>query len=104
MRLHWAALLEAKSGLKMNKVRHRTKLYQKNFHQLRGLDMHNPVSFNARRFHKVEPHVGHTWAIAAYTPTAFKRCSNENCEELTSLRFSVPRLQSLHVETLYHSL
>ena len=43
-------------------------------HQLRGfwLDMHdNPVSFDARRFHKVEPHVGYMWAIAAYTPTAF---------------------------------
>ena len=47
-------------------------------HPLRGswIDMHDqPVCFNARRFHKVEPHEGHMWAIAAYTPTTFKRCS-----------------------------
>ena len=29
---------------------------------------------------KIHPHKGHMWAIAAYTPTAFKRCSNENRE------------------------
>ena len=52
--------------------------------------IHQPLCFNARRFHKVEPHKGHMWAIAAYTPTAFKRCSNENHEELASLGFPVP--------------
>ena len=57
-------------------------------HRFRGswLDMHDkPVSFNARRYHKVEPHEGHMWAIAAYTLTAFRRCSDEKREELISL-------------------
>ena len=71
------------------------KVVMKNkIHPLRGswIDMHDqPVCFNARRFHKAEPHEGHMWAIAAYTPTAFKRCSNENREELASLGFPVPR-------------
>ncbi|CAE7405270.1 unnamed protein product [Symbiodinium sp. CCMP2592] len=31
------------------------------------LDMHDkPVSFNARRYHMVEPHQGSMWALAAY--------------------------------------
>ena len=88
--------IEDEQGTSLDEVVMKNKI-----HQLRGswLDMHdNPVSFDARRFHKVEPHAGHMWAIAAYTPTAFKRCSNENCEELTSLGFPVPRLKSLHIE------
>ena len=66
---------------------------KKKIHRLRGswIDMHDcSVSFNARRFHKVEPHEGHMWAIAAYTPTAFRRCSDENREELACLNFPVP--------------
>ena len=70
--------IEDEQGTSLDEVVMKNKI-----HQLRGswLDMHdNPVSFDARRFHKVEPHIGHMWAIAAYTPTAFKRCSNENAK------------------------
>ena len=57
------------------------------------IDMHDkPVSFNARRFHKVEPHEGRMWAIAAYTPHAFKRCSLENCDAAAGLGFPTGRL------------
>ena len=36
-------------------------------------DIHDkPITFNARRFHQLEPHEGHMWALAAYTPQAFK--------------------------------
>ena len=32
-------------------------------------DIHDrPITFDARRFHQVEPHEGHMWALAAYTP------------------------------------
>ena len=44
--------------------------------ELRGrwLDMHDkPVSFDARRYHKVEPHEGCMWALAAYVPQAYAR-------------------------------
>ena len=35
-------------------------------------DIHNrPITFDARRFHQVEPHVGHMWALAAYTLRVF---------------------------------
>ena len=52
--------------------------------------MHDePVSFDARRFHKVEPHEGRMWAIAAYTPQAFARCSSENRDAATALGFPV---------------
>ena len=31
--------------------------------------MHDkPVSFDARRYHMVEPHEGSMWALAAYVP------------------------------------
>ena len=54
------------------------------------IDMHDkPVSFNARRFHKVEPHEGRMWAIAAYTPQAFARCSPQNCNAAARLGFPV---------------
>ena len=78
-------------------------------HRLRGswFNMHdNPVSFNARRYHKVEPHEGHMWAIAAYTLTAFRRCSDEKKRELTSLGFPLPDANgasaNLVAETLRH--
>ena len=63
-------------------------------HQLWGswLDMHDkPVSFNARRFHKVEPHEGRMWALAAYTPRAFKRCSQQTMDAVASLGFPIER-------------
>ena len=62
-------------------------------HRLRGswLEMHDkPASINARRYHKLEPHKGHMWAIAAYTLTAFRRCSDETKDELASLGFPLP--------------
>ena len=54
------------------------------------IDMHDkPVSFDARRFHRVEPHEGRMWAIAVYTPQAFKRCSPKNREAAAALGFPV---------------
>ena len=49
-----------------------------------------PITFNARRFHQVEPHEGHMWALAAYTLQAFKWLTNENAERLSSLGFPLP--------------
>ncbi|CAE7405673.1 unnamed protein product [Symbiodinium sp. CCMP2592] len=66
------------------------RVTKRNTQQLWGswTDMHDkPVSFNARRYHKVEPHEGRMWAIAAYTPQAFARCSQENCDAATCLGF-----------------
>ena len=54
-------------------------------------DIHDkPITFDARRFHQVEPHEGHMWALAAYTPQAFKWLTNENAERLSSLGFPLP--------------
>ena len=51
-------------------------------------DIHDkPITFDARRFHQVEPHEGHVWALAAYTPRAFKWLTNENAARLSSLGF-----------------
>ena len=49
-----------------------------------------PMTFDARRFHQVEPHEGHMWALAAYVPQAFTWISNENAEKLSSLNFPLP--------------
>ena len=68
------------------------RVTKRNTQQLWGswIDMHDmPVSFDARRFHKVEPHEGRMWAVAAYTPQAFKRCSPENRDAATVLGFPV---------------
>ncbi|OLP80782.1 hypothetical protein AK812_SmicGene38759 [Symbiodinium microadriaticum] len=49
--------------------------------ELRGrwLDMHDkPVSFDARRYHKVEPHEGSMWALAAYVPQAYARATEQH--------------------------
>ncbi|OLP86677.1 hypothetical protein AK812_SmicGene32204 [Symbiodinium microadriaticum] len=49
--------------------------------ELRGrwLDMHDkPVSFDARRYHKVEPHEGSMWARAAYVPQADARATEQH--------------------------
>ena len=54
-------------------------------------DIHDkPMTFDARRFHQVEPHDGHMWALAAYVPRAFTWISNENAERLSSLNFPLP--------------
>ena len=53
--------------------------------ELRGrwLDMHDkPVSFDARRYHMVEPHEGSMWALAAYVPQGRRSSIDRHCEEL----------------------
>ncbi|CAE7836618.1 unnamed protein product [Symbiodinium sp. CCMP2592] len=58
------------------------RVMKRNTQQLWGswMDMHDkPVSFNARRFHKVEPHVGCRRLHA--------RCSRENCDAAARLGF-----------------
>ena len=58
--------------------------------ELKGtwIDIHDkPMSFNARRFHKIEPHEGQMWALAAYTPQSFERCSDEVRSKLEELEF-----------------
>ena len=55
-------------------------------------DIHDkPITFDARRFHQVEQHEGHMWALAAYVPQAFRWISDENVERLSSLNFPVPK-------------
>ena len=40
--------------------------------------MHDkPVNFDARRNHKVEPHEGSMWALAAYVPQACARATEQ---------------------------
>ena len=68
------------------------RVTKRNTQQLWGswIDRHDmPVSFDARRFHKVEPHEGRMWAVAACTPQAFKRCSPENRDAATVPGFPV---------------
>ena len=62
--------------------------------ELRGrwLDMHdNPVSFDARRYHKVEPHEGSMWALAAYVPQAYARATEQHREALEEAGFPLPK-------------
>ena len=64
--------------------------------ELKGswIDIHDkPVSFNTRCLHKTEPHEGHMWALAAYTPQSFRRCSSEVLERLESLKFPLPPIK-----------
>ena len=54
-------------------------------------DIHNKgLSFDARRFHQVEPHQGRMWALAAYTPQAVKHATEEQILRLSSLHFPLP--------------
>ncbi|OLP92457.1 hypothetical protein AK812_SmicGene25719, partial [Symbiodinium microadriaticum] len=48
--------------------------------ELRGrwLDMHDKPSFDARRYHMVEPHEGNMWALAAYVPQAYGRATEQH--------------------------
>ena len=63
--------------------------------ELRGrwLDMHDkPVSFDARRYHKVEPHEGSMWALAAYVPQAYARATEQHRQALREAGFPLPAL------------
>ena len=63
--------------------------------ELRGrwLDMHDkPVSFDARRYHKVEPHEGSMWALAAYVPQAYARATEQHRQALREASFPLPAL------------
>ena len=73
------ALLETKSGQKL----------------LRGtwVVMHDKaVSFNARKYHMLEKHRGNMWALAAYTPQAYKHARESHVAELMELGFPVSPL------------
>ena len=55
------------------------------------IDMHDaPVTFNARKYHMLEKHRGNMWALAAYTPQAFKHAAASHINELVELGFPVP--------------
>ena len=61
--------------------------------ELRGrwLDMHDkPVSFDARRYHMVEPHEGSMWALAAYVPQAYARATEQHRQALREASFPLP--------------
>ena len=58
------------------------------------IDMHDaPVTFNARKYHMLEKHRGNMWALAAYTPQAFKHAAASHINKLVELGFPVPVLQ-----------
>ena len=58
------------------------------------IDMHDaPVTFNARKYHMLEKHRGNMWALAAYTPQAFKHAAALHINELVELGFPVPVLR-----------
>ena len=53
--------------------------------------MHDkPVSFNARRYHMVEPHQGSMWALAAYVPQAYTRATEQHRQALREAGFPLP--------------
>ena len=57
------------------------------------IDMHDKaVSFNARKYHMLEEHRGNMWALAAYTPQAYKQAHKSHIAELMELGFPVPPL------------
>ena len=63
--------------------------------ELRGrwLDMHDkPVSFDARRYHMVEPHEGNMWALAAYVPQAYSWATEQHRQALREAGFPLPML------------
>ena len=86
--------MEVESGLKTKKeLSIETTTKNGKVRELKGtwIDIHDrPMSFNARRFHKIEPHEGHMWALAAYTPQSFERCSDEVRSKLKELEFPCP--------------
>eukprot|EP00439_Symbiodinium_sp_Y106_P006127 s8716_g1.t1 len=61
--------------------------------ELRGkwLDLHDkPVSFDARRYHMVEPHESSMWALAAYVPQAYARATEWHRQALREAGFPLP--------------
>ena len=77
--------IEDAAGTAIEKLSKNNKIYEL---KGSGIDIHDkPMSFNARRYHKIEPHEGHMWALAAYTPQSFRRCSDEVCSQLKELEF-----------------
>ena len=50
----------------------------------------NLVSFDARRYHKVDPHESSMWALAAYVPQAYAR-AREHREALEEAGFPLPK-------------
>ena len=89
--------IEDDEGTSMEKLSKNNKVCE-----LKGswVDIHDkPVSFNARRFHKIEPHEGHMWALAAYTPQSFRRCSHEVCLQLEELGFPLHNRKTLSLTT-----
>ena len=86
--------MEVESGLKTKKeLSIETTTKNGKVRELKGtwIDIHDrPMSFNARRFHKIEPHEGHMWALAAYTPQSLERCSDEVRSKLKELEFPCP--------------
>ena len=77
--------IEDDAGTSIEKISKNNKIYE-----LKGswIDIHDkPMSFNARHYHKIEPHEGHMWALAADTPQSFRRCSDEVCSQLKELEF-----------------
>ena len=59
----------------------------------RWLDMHDkPVSFDARRYHMVEPHEGSMWALAAHVPQTFARATEQHRQALREAGFPLPPL------------
>ena len=67
---------------------------KKGARELRGrwVDMHDkPVSFDARRYHMVEPHEGSMWALAAYVPQAYARATEQHREALREAGFPRPQ-------------
>ena len=58
------------------------------------IDMHDaPVTFNARKYYMLVEHRGNMWALAAYTPQAFKHATASHINKLVELGFPVPVLQ-----------
>ena len=57
----------------------------------RWLDMHDKsVSFDVRRYHKVEPHEGSMWALAAYVPQAYARATEQHWQALREAGLPLP--------------
>ena len=94
MRLLWETTQEDGCGSKITRGTPRLWLAdKKRERELRGrwLDMHDqPVSFDARRYHMVEPHEGSMWALAAYVPQAYARATEQHRQALREAGFPLP--------------
>ena len=85
--------MEVESGLKTKKEL-LSKLLAKTakFVSLKehGSTFMTNLCLSTRDGHKIEPHEGHMWALAAYTPQSFERCSDEVRSKLKELEFPCP--------------